>query len=576
MSGANKRMKNIPETSHFIEYIRLRLALDEQQAVRQWGSYFLRACDAGRLTECGQLLRGIKGLGLSKSGQVMVLYYEAFQVAQIGEWEQAKGFYQRTLTFLRQRGDSKQLSNVLNDLGRVHYAQSEWRQAIECYREALEQLSHSHSSREIEPIIRNNLALALVDIGDDVAGASELQLAAQLYQQLGDRRRASHVLVNLGQLYHRQGKVSQALATYQDALQTLQQVGDQRGELEVLNSLGVLYRYQGDLKQAFEHHEQSLALAQELDDLVSQAHVLGNLGTIYHLQNQFESTRLCYEEALALYEMLEDRSGEAQMWGNLGHLNNLEGQYKKSLACYQKAWHITRQINEISGEITALVNLAGAYREREQYQKSEPLYENALFKARKLQNPRLLDRVLGAFGFLHVLQQEWRSAETMLQEALTLQKQRGDLYAQVQTLFKLGTLAHKQGQHNKVLSIVEPAWEIAQTHDYGHWLIKIASLLTDAAFARQDLAAFNYATAALAFAQQYGDKKSFRQVLALTCDPITNVLKQDGYEQAMALCDHLLDLWQQEPWYPWTKPAIDHIKTVMLALREGRPLPKVR
>jgi len=561
--------------THLVEYFRLSIAEDERQAINRWAGQFLRAREAGLLDHCRQLLRGVKatGLDLSLRSQAVVVHCQALLAALLDERDEAEADYQRSLDLFHQAGDEVGVAWVLNDLGTLHQARGEWSQAVDCYREALARLLPSRRGRSDEAMVRNNLGLALVTLGQYSEGITELEQAAALYRQLGQPQGEARVKVNLGQLYHRQGDVSRAMEAYQDALQTLHELGDRRVEVEVLNSLGVLYRRLGQFDRAIEYYEQSLSLAQTLNDLSGQAQALGNLGAAYQLRGDRAQARICYQEALALYEMLDDRQGQAQMWGNLGHLLSFENRDQEALGSYQRGLDLYREIHDPAGEVTALINVAGAYRDMERYDEADVLYQESLAIGRRLGNIRLQDKALGALGMLRLLQERWNEAEVLLREALALQQQRGDVYAQVETLYKLGRLAYKRGQYDQVLSILEPAWQMAQEHGYGRWLVVMAWLIGDAAFAQADPSALNYYATAVIVASQYQDQERFRAGLAVLGDYVDDLVRQGKREAALEVCQHLIELWQREEWQSWTETAIAYVKVMAEAIRAGQPLP---
>lgn len=562
-------------TTHLIEYFHLSLTQDEPQAINRWAGQFLRAREARLLDTCQQLLRGIKSseFELSPRSRAVVLHCQALLAALFDKRDEAEAGYRRSLALFRQEGDEVGIGWALNDLGTLHFARGEWAQAVECYREALTRLRPFRAGMTDEAMVRNNLGLALMSLGQDEAGIVELEQALDLYRRLGQAQQAAKVQINLGQMYHRRGDIARALEIYQNALQPLRKLGDRPVEVEVLNSLGVLYRYQGRLDQAITYHTESLSLAQTLNDLSGQAQALGNLGAVYQIQSKLPQARSCYQEALALYELLDDRQGQAQMWGNLGHLLSFENETEAALTSYQHGLEISRQISDRAGEVAALINVAGAYRDLKQYDEAESLYQAALTDGRQLGDTRLQDKALGALGTLCLLQQRWAEAEALLCETLTLQERRGDAYAQVETRYKLGRLAREQGQNEQVRALVEPAWELALEHDYGRWLVDLARLLGDAARELDDPAGLNYYAAAVVFACQYGDERRFQSSLAFLGRLLADSVKVGKTEATLEVCQYLADFWGREEWQEWTGPAITYIKATAEAIRAGCSLP---
>ncbi len=125
-------------TAHLIEYFRLGLAQDEEQAINRWAGHFLRAREAGLLSRCRQLLQGVRssGTALSTRSRAVVVHCQGLLAAMLDRPDEADDGYRRSLALFRQTGDEIGIGWVLNDLGTLHYARGEWPQAVDCYREA--------------------------------------------------------------------------------------------------------------------------------------------------------------------------------------------------------------------------------------------------------------------------------------------------------------------------------------------------------------------------------------------------------------------------------------------------------
>jgi hypothetical protein len=136
-----------------------------------------------------------------------------------------------------------------------------------------------------------------------------------------------------------------------------------------------------------------------------------------------------------------------------------------------------------------------------------------------------------------------------------------------------GYYVHKRGQHDRVLNIMEPAWQMAQERGYSRWLVVMAWLMGDAAFAQADPAALNYYATAVIVASQYQDEERFRAGLAVLSDYVDDLVKQGKPETALEVCQHLIEFWQREEWQIWTEQAIAYVETTAQAIRAGQPLP---
>lgn len=545
-------------SAHRIEFFRLAIAQDDHDGVYRWASRFVHAWMANDLAECRLLLAGVKGSGidLSPHSQGVVLRCQALLEMLLDEAGRAEVDFRHSLALFDQTGDDFNASRVLNDLGTLRQRQGNLADAVVHYRQALARLLPRWAGATEEAMMHNNLGLALYSLGDYRAARTELEAALAAYRQLGQPQGAARVQINLGQLLGRQGDLTAATAAYQEALDILRAFDDQREIVEVLNSLGVLYRQQGRFDQAITHYVESLALAQQLQDLSGQAQALVNLGAVYHRQGHLAKARACYQEALPLYEMLSDVRGQALTLANLGHLDSLDGRQDAAQSLYERSLTLYRQSGDTSGAARALINLGNLRREAGAADEAEAFYVEALAHGRQAGDVQLQEAALGALATLRMMAERWDEAEDYLRQALGLQKRRGDLHAQVETTYKFAIIAKERGQYEQVASILQPAWELAQEHGYGRWLVNMAWLLGDTAFEQQEPGAYNYYATAVGIARQYQDEERYRKGLDILTDHIADPVSGQQAHAARQLCQYLIGYWIEQGWESLLEEAI--------------------
>lgn len=562
-----------PAISHCIEYFRLAIAYDDHDGVHRWANRFVHAWMANDLSECRLLLAGVKGSGiaLSAHSQGIVLRCQALLELLLDHLSRAEADFRHSLALFDQAGDDFNASRVLNDLGTLRQRQGNLADAVTCYRQALGRLLPRWAGATEEAMMHNNLGLALYSLGDYMAARSELEAALAAYRRLGEPQGAARVQINLGQLLGRLGDLDAATAAYQEALATLRAFNDEREIAEVLNSLGVLHRQQGRFDQAIAYYIESMALAQQLEDLSGQAQALVNLGAVYHRQGHLAKARACYEEALPLYEMLPDVRGQALTLANLGHLDSLEGSREAAQASYERTLALYRQSGEAAGAARALINLGNLSRETGATSEAEALYLQALAHGRQAGDMQLQEAALGAMATLRMMAARWDEAEDYLDQALVFQRQRGDLRAQVETAYKFAIIAKERGQYQQVRSILQPAWELAQEHGYGRWLVNMAWLLGDAAFEQREPGAYNYYAVAVGIARQYQDEERYRKGLDILINHIANLASGRQAQTARELCQYLIAYWIEQGWQSLLEDAIAALTALTATMQIDEP-----
>lgn len=561
-----KTLSSAPTIAYHVEYDRLSLATDGDAGLRRWARRFERAWLDGRANECRQLQIGIKAsrIVLSSAGRATVLRCQGLLALLQEDYPRAEADFCMALALCEETYDDQMVARLLNDLGTLDQACGDLRAAVEHYRASLQRLPPTEGDTGDAAMIHNNLGLALVSLGERAAGLPELEQARAIYERLGYPQGTARAQINLGQLYARQGDHAAANAAYQEALAILRRFGEGRMIAEVLNSLGVLAKTQGQFDQAADYYTQSLALAQEANDLGGQAQALGNLGAVYHHQGLLERARPCYREALAHYEALGDLRGEGLMWGNLGQLEGLEDRPEDALAAHQRSLNLYRQAGANLDAGIAQVNLAGALRALDRQHEAEGLYLSAAETGRRLDDLRLQDRALGGLAILRSMQGRFAEARELLEQTLDLQRQRGDIPAQIETLYKYGVVARDEGQQETQLAeILRPAWDLAQEHGAGRWLVAIAWLLGDAAVDERLSQAYNYYATAAAVARQHGDERRYRVSMDAIRRNIEEMIAHGQAEDAAFVCRYVIECWEKMDLAGWVEDGIAEINSLI-------------
>jgi tetratricopeptide (TPR) repeat protein len=562
-----------PSIAHQIEYFRLAIAQDDHDGVYRWADRFVHAWMDNAIDQCRLLLAGVKGsaIRLSPHSQAIALRCQALLELLLEDYGRSQADFLRSLALFDQAGDDFNASRVLNDLGTLHQARGELNRAVERYRQALARLLPGWAGQTEEAMMRNNLGLALASLGDDRAGAAELEQARALYSQLGQQQGVARAQINLGQVYRRRGDLALASAAYEQALQVLRSFGDLRPLVDVLNSLGLLARQQGQLDQAIDYYTQSLATAQQVQDLGGQAQALGNIGAVYQIQGRLERARPCYQDALALYEMLADQRGQALMLGNLGRVESLEKCLDAALDCQQHSLDLYRRSGDLAGEARALISVGATLRELGRLEQAETATHDALAIGRQQQDLHVQEAALSALGTLRMKQERWAEAEALLHDALAVQRQRQDPLAEVETHYKFAMIAHAHGQsEEQLVEILRPAWDLAQEHGYGRWLVNMAWLLGDAAFEQGASSAYNYYATAAVIARQYEDETRYRKSVDTLAQHVTRLVELGEPERAQWLCRHVVEYWRDNGWTEFAADGIARLNALATAIAAGQ------
>jgi tetratricopeptide (TPR) repeat protein len=228
-------------------------------------------------------------------------------LGRISSWAEQERILGCALGFAKTRGDRREESRFLNNLGIVYNNQGRWDDAVDAYEQSLA-ICRDLDDRRGEGQTLNNLGLVYDNQGrwDDAVDAYEQSLA--ICRDLDDRLGEGVTLNNLGLVYDSQGRWDDAVDAYRQSLAIRRDLKDRRGEGQTLNNLGILYKHQGRWDDAVAAYEQSLAIKREFGDRRGEGRTLENLARLWQARGDIAKALAFARKALAVLETTEDRA----------------------------------------------------------------------------------------------------------------------------------------------------------------------------------------------------------------------------------------------------------------------------
>ncbi|MBH8566197.1 tetratricopeptide repeat protein [Nostoc sp. CENA67] len=276
-------------------------------------------------------------------------------------------------------------------------------------------------------------------------------------REIGDKAGEGTTLNNLGVVYRSLGQYAKAIDYYQQALAIFKQIGDTAGVGRTLNNLGAVYDSQGQYAKAIDYYQQALAIFKQIGDTAGVGTILNNLGLVYDNQGQYAKAIEYYQQALAIIKQIGGTPVEGKILNNLGAVYKNQGQYAKAIEYYQQALVIRKQIGDTAGEATTLNNLGLVYDNQGQYAKAIDYYQQALAIFKQIGGTAGVGTILNNLGLVYDNQGQYAKAIEYYQQALAIVKQIGDTAGVGATLNNLGVVYDNQGQYAKAIDYYQQA-----------------------------------------------------------------------------------------------------------------------
>ena len=181
-----------------------------------------------------------------------------------GNYSAAASDLESALALSRQGNQASTAVMVLNNLGNVFYYQARYSEALRSYESAasdIEKHSSEYWTISWRPVTRVNLATLYQRVGND-RRALEIYIQASNDPVGLSYREIAHLLANIGILYRRLGDAENALKNYHDAERWYAKQQDVDGEIGVLKNIGIVLALdEGKLKDALPTFDKALQLA---------------------------------------------------------------------------------------------------------------------------------------------------------------------------------------------------------------------------------------------------------------------------------------------------------------------------
>jgi tetratricopeptide (TPR) repeat protein len=217
------------------------------------------------------------------------------------------------------------------------------------------------------------------------------------------------------------------------------------------NSTGVAYNLIRDHPRAIEHYERCCDAAERHDLRYSLCMGLGNLGTIYLVLGDLEGAERHFRRAYDTAVLLDDHVQIAHAQANLGTVLHRQGRTEESLDHLASAHALTRSLGTSALEAYVLCDLGNLHAELNHIEEAERTLRLALSVSESADDGHRA-AILTGLGSLLSSQGAVDEARGLLEQAVDVARDRGDLLQQSQTLEALALLYERSGDATRALA----------------------------------------------------------------------------------------------------------------------------
>jgi tetratricopeptide (TPR) repeat protein len=238
---------------------------------------------------------------------------------------------------------------------------------------------------------------------------------------------------NLATLLKDEGKLGEALATYQEIYRAFEALGDRQEMAVALTQIASVYQNQGKYEQAIEYEERSLGLEKERGNKEGQAISLHQLSILFMLRGDYATALARSEEAAEIDRRHNDQAGLAADLHQQGLILNAlahaaqsdaerETQRRAAFERFRGSLEIKRRIGNEAGAADSLGELGKLLLDAGQLREAIAAFSEALEIYRRLGNPAKAGLILEFLGSVHERQGQYPAALEKYEQVLELKR----------------------------------------------------------------------------------------------------------------------------------------------------------
>ena len=362
------------------EYIRTFFLLDEneEEGIAHWLAEMYTRMESGDIAGCQYLIRAVKGLDLSPHCLGLYFLGTADLFAQIEDWPAAENDYQQSVKHFEASSEPSDRAIAINNLALVMQEQGRYEEATVCYQQVVEIYTATGNQVGLGHTF-SNLASVADQRGDWESAITYYQQSIAMLEKTEEMHDLASVFGNLGVAFENLGRWREAEANFLRCVDIIDEMGESISELgiRVLMNLGQLYAKQGDGEKAIQVYQHALEISQDLENDQVESTIWNNLGTVYTRLKQHQDAAECFQKSLELAQRRGDRQAEALALCNVGSSFQDLRQIEIAMKCFNNSLAISEELEDLYGIARAKNNLAVLYEDMHQYDQALVYYENS-------------------------------------------------------------------------------------------------------------------------------------------------------------------------------------------------------
>jgi serine/threonine protein kinase/tetratricopeptide (TPR) repeat protein len=232
-----------------------------------------------------------------------------------GKFQEAKASFAAALKINQQLGNRQKTIDALINLGNISSVLSDYRGALEQWRQAFT-LTRETGTLHHEGQIQNNMGIAHYKLREYQEARSCYERAREIFEELSSKSGLALAQANLGEVAFAEGDYEQALEWWTKSLDLNEEMKDNGGAVESLLQLALVCRAFGDAEQLRCHLERADVLIRQYNLSVFRGQLTYLNGLLSSLLRKYNDAKRSFLVATEAFQ--QDADQERLYLANLG------------------------------------------------------------------------------------------------------------------------------------------------------------------------------------------------------------------------------------------------------------------
>jgi class 3 adenylate cyclase len=341
--------------------------------------------------------------------------------------------------------------SALNQLANYFWEKkSQYDSAMTYAQEAQKMAERSHFRKGVADAL-NNMGGVYRRRGKYSEALENSFASLRIHQEIGNKYGIAFSLNNIAIVYNNQGKYAEALEYHFKSLRIREEIADKSGIASSLYNIAFVYDDQGKYAEALENHFKSLRVREEIGDKGGIASSLNNIALVYYNQGKYTEALENHFKSLRIKEEIGDKSGIANSLNNIANVYINQGKDTEALEYYFKSLRIKEEIGDKSGIANSLNNIASVYDNQGKYAEALENYFKTLRIKEELGDKSGIAGSLTNIGIMYNRTGQFKQAQPYLFQSLQLSRNLGRKEVIAQTLNYIAISYRGQGRFDSAL-----------------------------------------------------------------------------------------------------------------------------